>query len=579
MKKQVRSRRVFFFNHFKALFFPMLGVILVMLALTGTIIVANGNAELAQHLDTSIQLTQQNFDLILSNMDMQRQILNQSTMRETAYRTFNTLRVSYDDNQMLQVLQRVIQLPLATQQYVHSLYVYFNNPEGRFYSSDRGLAQLSTYSDASWYDCLPQMQQYETELFPRTIDTYQGELKLISVIQRLYRGALVLNIRGDYFDRVVSEGGQECETVLLGVQGDVVATTLDEANTQAVLELYGQGRTKDAVRLLAVSQSAEYGYTLIQMVSSKNVYLLTQNVLAAALWVTLGVVVFSAVIAYLMSKKNYQQLMTIVEIFERGEENDSLNEMDLDDRDQYTFLLNNITRAFVMQNQLRLQLVNQRYEQTATELKAMQYQINPHFVFNVLQALRLELYKQVGVHNSCDPVLDHFSQLMRYALQSADAPVTLDEEIEALRHYVAIQRFRYNNSFDVLWDYDENVGRCYIQRLLLQPLAENSIVHGLCKLEDKRGLLKIRARYKPQEGLEIKVMDNGCGMSEEMTAQLNGTPSCDLSAHIGFMNTKKRIALRYGAAGSIYAASIEGMGTVVTLHIPDWDKTVPPPQT
>ena len=136
-------------------------------------------------------------------------------------------------------------------------------------------------------------------------------------------------------------------------------------------------------------------------------------------------------------------------------------------------------------------------------------------------------------------------------------------------YYLEIQKIRYEDKFDVVWKIAPEVESCRIIRVVLQPLIENAIYHGIKPLTNK-GLLTIRG-YLNGETAELSVEDNGLGMTPEELNRLRENINGDVikeSAHIGLSNVNQRIRLYYGNEYGLIIDSREGIGTRVTIRFP-----------
>ena len=125
-------------------------------------------------------------------------------------------------------------------------------------------------------------------------------------------------------------------------------------------------------------------------------------------------------------------------------------------------------------------------------MSALQYQINPHFLFNTLQAIDFEALQIQGLSGTMHMMLQNLSDILKYSLMDPLTVVTLNMEIDYLKKYVDIQHQRLGDEFIVYYEIDEELQNLYVPRLMLQPLVENSISHGVAPL-NSTGFIKVRA--------------------------------------------------------------------------------------
>ena len=227
---------------------------------------------------------------------------------------------------------------------------------------------------------------------------------------------------------------------------------------------------------------------------------------------------------------------------------------------------------------LILQIVNKVYveklqkerlfsRQKEMQLKILSSQINPHFLYNTLETIRMMALDKK--EKDIATTIKMLSQLLRQSLSATEKTIPLEKEIEMVQNYLAIQKLRFGGRVDYSITMNPDLGGCSMLPLLIQPLVENSLIHGL---EPKPGGGYIWITIETQgKTLCIEVSDNGMGMESGQLEKLrNNLASGEDSANgrIGLVNVNKRIKLYYGSAfGLTVAARAEG-GAAVTMIIP-----------
>lgn len=144
--------------------------------------------------------------------------------------------------------------------------------------------------------------------------------------------------------------------------------------------------------------------------------------------------------------------------------------------------------------------------------------------------------------------------------------IPIRTQMEFIRKYVELQRFRYDNSFDALVEYDEQVADCLIPKMLIQPLVENAILHGV-RMEDKNGMITVIAHRRDGD-VCIRIEDNGVGMTREHIREIMNTRVSSGRVHLGVRNVYERIRLYFGEDYGLSINSAPGEGTQITLLIP-----------
>lgn len=198
------------------------------------------------------------------------------------------------------------------------------------------------------------------------------------------------------------------------------------------------------------------------------------------------------------------------------------------------------------------------------EIRSLQYQINPHFIYNTLNSIRLMAL--LSNNTSIADALGALIKFLRNVVGRKDPLITLEEEIENIRLYIAIQNIRYNDSIEVQYNIGEDLNKCKVPCFILQPVIENAIFHGI--EPKKSGVLKINAS-SDDNILYINVVDNGVGMTKQQIVKIfDQNDDEDSLNHIGLNNVDKRIKLHFGEQFGLSVESIYGCETSVMIKLP-----------
>lgn len=219
-------------------------------------------------------------------------------------------------------------------------------------------------------------------------------------------------------------------------------------------------------------------------------------------------------------------------------------------------------------NDLVNQNLNMELRNKEAQLQAYEMQINPHFIYNTLDMIRMMAV--MDDPENIDEAVICLSSLLRFN-NRIEKEVLIEDEIENIEYYFRILKLRYGDDFDYEIDVPEEVRQCYTLKFLLQPIAENAVKHGLEKSE-RSGYIKVMARELNDE-IILFVKDNGAGLSEYKLKSLRESIfSSDVfqmrGKNIGIVNVYHRIRLFYGEGFGLDIDSTENEKTVVSLHIP-----------
>jgi two-component system sensor histidine kinase YesM len=204
------------------------------------------------------------------------------------------------------------------------------------------------------------------------------------------------------------------------------------------------------------------------------------------------------------------------------------------------------------------------------ELRALQAQINPHFLYNTLDTIIW-----MTESRKTDQVIEivrALSSFFRISLSKGKDWITIGEEVERTRNYLTIQKMRYRDILDYQIEVDEAVSGNTVLKLILQPLVENALYHGI-KNKRQGGTIVVRAKQRNEREVLLQVEDNGIGFTTERLAQLQAELEDDsgeikLESGFGIGNVNQRIRLYYGKQYGISIKSEYNFGTCVTLVIP-----------
>lgn len=219
----------------------------------------------------------------------------------------------------------------------------------------------------------------------------------------------------------------------------------------------------------------------------------------------------------------------------------------------------------VFEEQVQKEKLNSR--QKDVEFKMLASQINPHFLYNTLETIRMKA--RVNGETEIEELVKMLAKIMRRNIQVGDNLVTLKSELELVEYYLKIQQYRFGERVKFQIDLKCDIDNLKIMPLIIQPIVENAFVHGL---ETKEGEGDIHIIVERTDRLRIHVIDNGIGMSEEKQVEikesLNDFSRLDRS-HIGLSNVNQRIKLLYGEEYGICIESKENFGTTVIIELPE----------
>ena len=211
-------------------------------------------------------------------------------------------------------------------------------------------------------------------------------------------------------------------------------------------------------------------------------------------------------------------------------------------------------------------MVKEQEEKRKNELDALQSQINPHFLYNTLDSIMWMIESER--YEDAVSMVQALGRLLRISLSRGKNVISVGDELQHARSYLAIQKYRYKNKFTSYFEVEPDIEQYKTIKLVIQPLIENAIYYGM-EYMDGEGEIHIRA-YTRERDLYLEVEDNGPGMPEEQVEHLltGGEKARQKGSGIGLKNVNQRIQLYFGTQYGLEIESEPDEGTVVRIHIP-----------
>ena len=284
-------------------------------------------------------------------------------------------------------------------------------------------------------------------------------------------------------------------------------------------------------------------------------------VLTIIIGVTVSVIIAQSLILPLENTVN------ALEKFSRGDFAVRLKENRCDEIGKLNRIFNKAIKEI---NELMQKVTQSEILNKEMEFKTLQSQMNPHFLYNTLDTINWLAFKEKQTE-ICNLVAA-ISSLIRASISNKKSIITIEQELDYVKNYIYIQHIRYKDRFDIIYDIDESLLKQAVPKLIIQPIVENAIIHGIENSKNKN-LLYISVK-RENECIIIIVKDTGIGMTDEKVSELLKEPlnteGDEQKAHtnLGLYAVHKRIQLMYGDLYGLTVQSQAGEGTTVTLHIP-----------
>ena len=371
-------------------------------------------------------------------------------------------------------------------------------------------------------------------------------------------GYIVISMRAENFEKVIRDrGNSKAEVAILdpywrtiydsgGLQTDQIRQQLMSGHK--LLGVYRAGE----LLIQPLGESGLYTVMACPSVFSREVLSSMYRVLTVMLTISVLLCVIVASRLGRNMTKPIERMNTAMRTLQEGD----LTVRIASDREDE---LGQMSRNFnIMANELEQSVqdkVEKQKELNASHIAMMQAQLNPHFLYNTLDTM-----KWVAKANHIPEIATMAAGLAKILRTSISRRqfIYLKEELELVNCYVDIQKIRFNDKFSYYVEMEEGLGECVIPKLIIQPMVENSVLHGL--KESEEGNIRVRITER-DDVLCIEVMDDGCGAPEEQMDAINHRRQEQLVGHIGVSNVDTIIRLTYGEEYGIHMERLrEGAG-------------------
>jgi two-component system sensor histidine kinase YesM len=530
-------------------------------------------------------------DLELMNLNISSNKTIQFKLRKILQNT--TDEISSYDYELYSAIVDLLYSSVSAEQEIASMYVYLENDKGWFVSSNSRFIDLNHAADTSWFDSYNQKkEEYSTKFWTeiRYIQTSPGTapFKVLTIYRKILAadraqsaGVIVLNVYVDLIDISLGELTDSIPgSILLVNDADnaLLFTSVGTSEERDALLQYdscdSDDRTvylnKESYRRYFVELDA-YNWTYTLLIPERQAYRIVHILRLGTLILMQFSLMINILIALYLARKNQGEIHGLQSVLQQAREGQDIPEIKPSAKsDLYHYMIQDVIRTFLRIDYLQTQLSQKKYLAKILELQTLQSQLTPHFLYNTMQTIYWKAIALTGTPNDTSAMIGHVSDLLHYVLDDVQSFSTLDDEIVMTENYLAIQTIRYQNMFTVLWKVSCLDRTMRVPKLILQPLLENAIMHGL-KAKGADGYLSIHMYNHLGKYLKIRIVDNGVGMPVDISRAIRKRLAQEEHApsdHIGLSNAHRRLRLLYGEPYGLHLVSKEQKGTCISFSIP-----------
>lgn len=399
--------------------------------------------------------------------------------------------------------------------------------------------------------------------------------KITNLSTRDVLGYIIIHINADVLDELYSRFNLDNSAyiVLLDSFGSTLpgTGTLTAEQEKTFSDILTLEKTDDIQQyegssedFIYYSAMEELGLTLVTSIPNRVLTAPIQNMFGAILLFLLVCILLCIIVSRYIWKSITGPLTKLVAYIKDTSELKFDTDFSDNSRDELGFMAQSYNNIVKIMKNMVTQIEQEQEDKRKAEIRLLQAQINPHFLFNTLDSLRF-----TAMMSRADTVsegLSSLSHILRNSIIDDNSYITVSDEIRCIEDYIVIQKIRYGEFIELHKQIEPGTDDCLIMKFLLQPIVENSIIHGMQKKETLD--ITIQTERKDDQ-IEIIISDNGSGfdMDEKIDKETNIIKSSKMSG-IGLENVKQRLELEFRTEQSFTIYSEKGVGTTVTIRYP-----------
>ncbi len=451
--------------------------------------------------------------------------------------------------------------------YIKSASIYI--PEKNVTLSNSGMDATGRYDSQSWYyDGFAEDQKNNT-LWIKTINnaSYMGIYnKMNTNIYNSEIMAVIINLNNVKYSIQKNLTGNDSFYLVDLKNNSVIFSVQSSDNTALTAEEISSINRKKEYVISEYNVACIYRYD-----DSKIINQALRSILPILPWILIICLAFSLIVSHFFAHTFYKPINTIVSVLNSPENKTFSDGLKTNYKySEIKYIIEEIIKSNEDKKITQKKLSDNLIQLNHAKHYAMQAQIHPHFIYNTLDLIYLESYKQLGKDNKVSEMIYTFAELLRFSFRNTGNLISIKRELEHIEKYLKIQLFKYSDEFEVQWDIDDEVLKYLCPRLILQPVIENALIHGVIPAK-KHCVIKISV-VKKDDSIAFIISDNGVGISskklDEINEMLNADTNNIMFEHMGIINVHSRIRIMFGDKYGYKILSSDGSGTTVEISIP-----------
>ncbi|SHK84635.1 two-component system, sensor histidine kinase YesM [Anaerocolumna jejuensis DSM 15929] len=571
--KNYRFNSIFFKNLVSLIpliIIPIIGIITILFYAYGNI----QKNEIKAYNEEYITKLSGDVDRIIKEAGSQLAIIGFNSTTQLFMYTSGNDSVIWSNSSFLTDL---IKFPVIGKDYVNSVYLY--SPRSGKVVTMSGIVNYDNFTDKA---CIEEYINHDnikaSQWFALTDMVKKGvKVKQLSVYNNIYLGSLnsgvaVMNLNLTELGKMLAGGNDhfyiiDNEQILYSRNQDEIGKSVEIIpNYKRLLKNEGYFDKETSISLKTSKDTGIKVITYFDFEVYRSKLIGIRNFMFLFVLVMTIIIV---ILCFVISVRIFNPIKTIMSTIEENKaalfgDDDILNE-----QNELKYIVNSIKKTINKNRNIEEELTERVRLLKKAQSVALQSQINPHFFNNTLETINWMAIGLFGGENDISNMAGALSSMLRMALENTDTIIPLRDELEHSKLYIEIQKKRYEDKFNIVWDMPEELLDCKTIKIVLQPIIENAIYHGIKPLTNK-GMITVSGRIIAGD-VEITVKDNGLGISPSEVYGLNQSMKSEVikeSRHIGLINVNQRLKLYFGEEYGLKIESIQNIKTEVIMKFP-----------
>lgn len=380
-------------------------------------------------------------------------------------------------------------------------------------------------------------------------------------------GVVAININSDIlFHPYIDEAGKK-ERNLFILEGDKLILS----SSNKTLKDFKYLQKKEKEQYINKVYSERTGLTFIKFIDRNKINKSVKKNSQKAINIIIITIAIGIIISIMFSRAFIKRIKELVEHIKKIEKGGFNREIVVYDNDEIGYLEKSFSNMCEKLSEYVDTVFVSNIKRKTAEIQALQAQINPHYMFNTLESIRITAL--INKDYEAANMITILGNMFRWNMRMKDLVVNIQDEIDYIQSYIELQKIRYENGFLIIWDIDEDIMEYAVPKQILQPIIENALYHGNTSNEVLEIVISVKSIDKD---IQFKINDNGNGIKKEMLEHIrkgiNSKEIIDNVYSIGLKNVAQRIKLLFGEEYGLEIDSTIGKGTEVIIKIPKLSK-------